>query len=286
MVRRSTCGRVGGSGSGCRSLGLTGARQGLAGRARARVVFEDMVRRDAAEVSAPPGAGATAARCATPAGASPVPVGIGAPGSRPQARRGDPQARAGCQKPVRRREPRSGERARGPQHEVKPAASTDEQSGGRAAHVTAKARPAARDPKRAAGPGGVLGAARVQGGVRNTRGPSAQPQSRRGGSYKPKAKSSAAQRESEGIVVPARSRRTTRLEGRVPGVVVSTERVSAREWPARPDLTTPAAECRATKCENCNVGCGPGPSGLRGAVFTRCTTRSRGVTSCGKRGSG
>jgi len=48
-----------------------------------------------------------------------------------------------------------------------------------------------------------LGAARVQGGVRNTRGPSAQPQSRRGGSYKPKAKSSAAQRESEGIVVPA-----------------------------------------------------------------------------------
>jgi len=43
----------------------------------------------------------------------------------------------------------------------------------------------------------------VQGGVRNTRNPSAPPSSRQGGSYKPKAKSSAAQRESEGIVVPS-----------------------------------------------------------------------------------
>ena len=42
----------------------------------------------------------------------------------------------------------------------------------------------------------------MQGEARNTRGPSAQPQSRRGGSYKPVAKSSAVQRESEGIEVP------------------------------------------------------------------------------------
>ena len=42
----------------------------------------------------------------------------------------------------------------------------------------------------------------MQGEVRNTRGPSAWPESGRGVSYKPKAKSSAAQRESEGIVVP------------------------------------------------------------------------------------
>jgi len=41
----------------------------------------------------------------------------------------------------------------------------------------------------------------VQGGVRNTGGPSALPASRQGGSYKPKAKSSAAQRVSEGTVV-------------------------------------------------------------------------------------
>ena len=141
--------------------------------------------------------------CATPTGESPVPVGVGAPGSRPQAAEGDFHARAGRQKPVRRQLPRSGEQARGPQHEVKPAASTEEQSGGRAAHVTAKATPAAPVPKRAVGSGGVWGAARVQGGVRNTRNPSAPPSSRQGGSYKPKAKSSAAQRESEGIVVPS-----------------------------------------------------------------------------------
>ena len=44
----------------------------------------------------------------------------------------------------------------------------------------------------------------MQGEARNTRGPSGQPKSRQGGSYKPKAKSSAAQRESEGIVVPVK----------------------------------------------------------------------------------
>ncbi len=41
----------------------------------------------------------------------------------------------------------------------------------------------------------------MQGEARNTGDPSVQPQSRQGGSYKPKAKSSAAQRESEGTVV-------------------------------------------------------------------------------------
>ena len=53
-------------------------------------------------------------------------------------------------------------------------------------------------------------------------------------------------------------------------MVVSTEQVSAREWPARPDLTTPAAESRATKCDNCNGDCGPRPSGRRGDASTRC----------------
>ena len=51
------------------------------------------------------------------------------------------------------------------------------------------------------GLGGVWGAARVHGVERNTRGPSAQPSSRQRGSYKPSAKASAAQRESEGTVV-------------------------------------------------------------------------------------
>jgi hypothetical protein len=114
---------------------------------------------------------------------------------------GDLCARAGRQKPVKRREPFSGEQARGPQHEVKPAASTHLQPAGRAAHVTAKATLPERDPKRAGDCGGVWGAARVQGQVWNVRGPSAQPVSGQARSYKPKAKSSRAQRESEGIVV-------------------------------------------------------------------------------------
>ena len=99
-----------------------------------------------------------------------------------------------------------GEQARGRQHEVKPAASTEKQWESRAEHVTAKAtstdersdhQPLAVDLP------GVEGVARVQGSTRNRRDPSARPVSGRGDSYKPKAKASAAQRKSEGVVVPA-----------------------------------------------------------------------------------
>jgi RNA-directed DNA polymerase len=159
-----------------------------------------MVRREAGE---PQVSGAESARCAFPAGASPASVSAGAPSSRPQASGGDPVVRAGRQKPARRHRPRSGEQAHGPQHEVKPAASTKKQSGSRAAHVTAKATLPAGEPEPDGGPGGVGGAARVQGSARNTRGPSAQPPSRQARPYKPKAKSGRAQRESEGIVVPS-----------------------------------------------------------------------------------
>jgi RNA-directed DNA polymerase len=85
---------------------------------------------------------------------------------------------------------------------VKPAASTEKQSGSRVGHVATKATPTAPEPERAEGPGGVRGAAREQGEVRNTRDPSARPSSGQGAPNKPKAKSAAAQRESEGIVVP------------------------------------------------------------------------------------
>jgi len=114
---------------------------------------------------------------------------------------GDLRVRAGRRKPSAA-DAVGREQARGPQHEVKPAASTEKQSGGRAAHVTAKATPTAQEPERAVGPGGVWGAARVQGGVRNTRDPSARPSSGQGAPYKSKTKSAAVQRESEGIVVP------------------------------------------------------------------------------------
>ncbi len=55
---------------------------------------------------------------------------------------------------------------------------------------------------RAGGSGGVWGAARVQGDGRNTRGPSARPESGQARSYKPTAKARRAQRVSEGVVVP------------------------------------------------------------------------------------
>src|SRR5690606_15905624 len=69
-------------------------------------------------------------------------------------------------------------------------------------HVTAKATPGVQVPVRASGPSGVRGAARVQGGMLNSGGPSARPSSRRAYPYKSKTKSERVQRESEGIVVP------------------------------------------------------------------------------------
>ncbi len=139
----------------------------------------------------------SASRCSSPAGASPASVSAGAPSSRPQASGEIPVARAGCQEPLRR------EPVRGPQHQVKPAASTQLQPESRAAHVAAKAMSPAPQSggTRAGGLGGVQGAARGHGAERNTRGPSAQPGSGRRGSYKPTAKSSAVQRASEGTVV-------------------------------------------------------------------------------------
>ena len=58
------------------------------------------------------------------------------------------------------------------------------------------------EPERTSGLSGVWGAARVQREARNTRDSSAPSSSRRGVSYKPKAKASVAQQESEGAVVP------------------------------------------------------------------------------------
>ena len=160
-----------------------------------------MVRRDDEDGQLPlPWGRSASSRCASPAGASPVPVGVGAPGSRSQARGEIPGTQAGCHKPLRREQPR------GPQHEANAAASTESQPEGRAAHVTAKATPDELVPKRSSGLGGVGAAARVEGGVRNTRDPSALPGSGQGASYKPRVKSAAAQRESEGsivVVIPA-----------------------------------------------------------------------------------
>lgn len=151
-----------------------------------------MVRRDVAQC---PDVGPGTACCAFSVGGSPTPVSVGAPGSRVAAGGEILFVEADRQKPLR------GERPYGPQHEVKSAASIDKQSGSRAAHVMAKATLDALVPKRASGPGGVRGVARTEGKERNTRDPSSQPSSRRAVSYKPRAKSSGAERESEGIIV-------------------------------------------------------------------------------------
>jgi RNA-directed DNA polymerase len=153
-----------------------------------------MVRRDDA------GARASASRRSSPAGVSPASVSAGAPSSRPQERDESYVAQAGCQEPLRR------EPVRGPQHYVKPAASSDLQPERRAGHFAAKTTSVALQSGdvRATELGGVGDAARGYGGGRNTRGPSAQPESGHRRSYKPSVKASAAQRESEGTIVVTR----------------------------------------------------------------------------------
>jgi len=185
-----------------------------------------MVRRDVTDSSTSTEAERSATGRTVPAGVSPAPVGAGAPGSRPQVWLGDRRARAGHRKPVRRREPCNGKQARGPQHQVKPAASTDEQSVGRAAHVPAKATrgPHETGEGSAARDGGVWGAARVQGSVRNARDPSVPPQSRQGHSNKAKPKSVPAQRESEGAVVP-------KTDARAPGTNAVTNNAAGGRGP-------------------------------------------------------
>lgn len=142
-------------------------------------------------------------RCTYPAGESPVRVIAGERGSRPPPEVERPKGEAWRQKPSVAKAV-GGKQQRGPQHQVKPAASSELQSGSRAEHVTAKVTSAASESGFAAGPGGVEGAARAEGEVRNTRDPSRQPSSRQGPAYKPKAKAQGVERESEGAVVPTR----------------------------------------------------------------------------------
>ena len=151
-------------------------------------------------------------RYTEPAGVSPARTRIGPSGSRPPARGEIAVAEAGRRKPLRR------EQERGPQHQVKPAASTQKQCGSRAEHVAAKATFAERksEAATAASPAGVWGAARAQGSVWNRRDPSARPSSGQSGAYKPKVKSRRVQRESEGVVVPSRVVKNNTAGGKGP----------------------------------------------------------------------
>jgi hypothetical protein len=194
-----------------------------------------MVRREEASHSRP------VSRCPSPAGASPASVSPGAPSSRPQARDESRVARAGCHKPLRRKP------ARGPQHQVKPAASTHLQPESRADHVAVKAMSSAprSGGARADGLGGVGGAARVHGEGRNTRGPSARPASRQRGSYKPTAKSSRAQRESEGAVVLTIAVTNNAAGGKGPYFGRARNGGTCRGMAGKPGPTHPTAPLRA-----------------------------------------
>lgn len=103
--------------------------------------------------------------------------------------------------------------------------------------------------ERARSLGGVRGAARVHGKVRNTRGPSAQPESRRARSYKPTAKASGAQRESEGIVVAKRSATNNALGAKGPcggraGEAGKREGMAGKTGPNHPGGREPAVKVR------------------------------------------
>lgn len=164
-----------------------------------------MVRRDDGRPLGASGSGNRPSGCNDLAGESPVSESAGAPSSRPAAEGQIPTAEAGCQKRARWQEPRSAERAHGPQLHVKPAASTDEQSEGRAGHVAAKAKSRAPRPESAHDLGGVRGAARGHRSLRNTRDPSAPPSSRQSATNRPEAKGGTAQRKSDGVIVPTRA---------------------------------------------------------------------------------
>jgi len=137
-------------------------------------------------------------RYTEPAGESPVQTGTGTSGSRPPGRREISAAEAGRQKPLRR------EQERGPQHQVKPTASSNSsmREPSRVCHGEGHVRGAEFRGSTAASPAGVKGAARAQGSVWNRRDPFARPVSGQSGAYKPMAKSRRVQRESEGAVVP------------------------------------------------------------------------------------
>ena len=151
-------------------------------------------------------------RCASPAGASPAPVSVGAPGSR------SPEPSESSEAEARRQEPEQiGRQGRGPQHEVKLAASTEKQSGSRAAHVTAKATfSTGRSEMIVEDSRGVGSAARVHGEARNTGDPSARFRVRDTRSEQAEGQARAVQRKSEGIIVPMRMAPQNAVGGKDP----------------------------------------------------------------------
>ena len=110
-----------------------------------------------------------------------------------------------------------------------------ERRSGRARHVAAKATDCARENRRRAGHSrGREDGTQRQSGPEQER-PSPAATSGEGGPYKPKAKGGRAGRESEGLVVPLKSGRTGRAEGRGPGFVASATGGKCEGMAARPN---------------------------------------------------
>ncbi len=163
--------------------------------------------------------GKVSSGCVDPAGEKPVPVSVGAPGSRLPASSESSVAEA------QRQEPQSvGRQVRGPQpSEVNVAASSHYQPKGawesRAGHVTAKATNSESDPNmESLGLPGVETAARAQGSTRNRRGPTRS-------SWSEEGEQISAERETASCREGVRGDRSTgeaadnAVEGRVPASV-------------------------------------------------------------------
>ena len=192
-----------------------------------------MVRRDDDDGNVP-----KASRCASLAGESPVPVSVGAPGSR------SPEPGEILEAEARRQEPvNNGRQGRGPQHEVKLAASTEKQSGSRAAHVTAKATSSTRRSETIGEDSrGVWRAARVHGEARNTGDPSTQPRVRGTRSEQADGQARAVQRKSEGIVVPMRTATQNAVGGKGPWGGHDDETATTRAWSQHVVQATPPTD--------------------------------------------
>jgi hypothetical protein len=192
-----------------------------------------MVRRDDDDGSQEP----SKSRCASPAGASPASVSVGAPSSR------SPESSESSEAEARRQEPSDGRQGRGPQHEVKLAASTDTQSGSRAAHLTAKAISSTRSSEAIVDDScGVGSAARVHGEARNTGDPSARP--RVGGTRSDQAdgQARAVQRKSERIVVPMRTATQNAVGGKGPWGGHDDATATTRAWSQHVVQATPPTD--------------------------------------------
>jgi hypothetical protein len=169
---------------------------------------------------------------------------------------------------------------------VKPAASTHKQSERRAEHVAAKATSSRRESGWREELGGVRGAARAEGVVRNSRGPSAQPTSGKDRPYKPSAKAGGAQRESEGATVPTMAVKKNAAGGRGPCGVVASPGGKGEGMVCGSRSNHPGRRRSSDKVRRLQRKLYVAAKQHRGTAFPRaCTTASSGATCWRRRGS-